>query len=261
MSLKERLHDKDRQRFFVAFLGGKLIGLVVAGLAIVGFGPWILGTAVHAVAPSADPPIGDIVNATNTAWVLIAAFLVFFMQAGFMMLEAGFARTREVVNVLQECIVDTCLCALLFWAFGFAFMFGVGNSFIGHEFFFLNGTPATYGSTGIGFMAFFLFQFAFADTCSTITSGAMVGRTGFKGDLLYSIGVSGFIYPIFGHWIWGPGGFLQTAHGGVWMRDFAGSTVVHTVGGMVALAGAIVLGLASAASSSAMVVASPRATT
>ena len=242
MSLKERLHDKDRQRFFVAFLGGKLIGLVVAGLAIVGFGPWILGTAVHAVAPSADPPIGDIVNATNTAWVLIAAFLVFFMQAGFMMLEAGFARTREVVNVLQECIVDTCLCALLFWAFGFAFMFGVGNSFIGHEFFFLNGTPATYGSTGIGFMAFFLFQFAFADTCSTITSGAMVGRTGFKGDLLYSIGVSGFIYPIFGHWIWGPGGFLQTAHGGVWMRDFAGSTVVHTVGGMVALAGAIVLG-------------------
>jgi Amt family ammonium transporter len=147
-----------------------------------------------------------------------------------------------VVNVLQECIVDTCLCALLFWAFGFAFMFGVGNSFIGHEFFFLNGAPSTYGSTGIGFMAFFLFQFAFADTCSTITSGAMVGRTGFKGDLLYSIGVSGFIYPIFGHWIWGPGGFLQTARGGVWMRDFAGSTVVHTIGGIVALAGAMALG-------------------
>ena len=91
-------------------------------------------------------------------------------------------------------------------------------------------------------MAFFLFQFAFADTCSTITSGAMVGRTGFKGDLLYSIGVSGFIYPIFGHWIWGPGGFLQTAHGGVWMRDFAGSTVVHTIGGIVALAGSMALG-------------------
>ena len=91
-------------------------------------------------------------------------------------------------------------------------------------------------------MAFFLFQFAFADTCSTITSGAMVGRTGFKGDLLYSIGVSGFIYPILGHWVWGPGGWLQTAHDGVWFRDFAGSTVVHTMGGMIALAGAIVLG-------------------
>jgi Amt family ammonium transporter len=92
-------------------------------------------------------------------------------------------------------------------------------------------------------MAFFLFQFAFADTCSTITSGAMVGRTGFKGDLLYSIGVSGFIYPILGHWVWGPGGWLQTPRGGgVWIRDFAGSTVVHTMGGMIALAGAIVLG-------------------
>ncbi|HUC32766.1 MAG TPA: ammonium transporter, partial [Ilumatobacteraceae bacterium] len=166
----------------------------------------------------------------------------------FMMLEAGFARTREVVNVLQECIVDTCLCALLFWAFGFAFMFGSGNGIIGHEFFFLNGAEATYtygGSfdTGVAFMAFFLFQFAFADTCSTITSGAMVGRTGFKGDLLYSIGVSGFIYPIIGHWVWGPGGWLQTPRGGdVWIRDFAGSTVVHTMGGMIALAGAIALG-------------------
>ena len=157
----------------------------------------------------------DVVNSLNTVWVLVAAFLVFFMQAGFMMLEAGFARTREVVNVLLECIVDTCLCGLLFWAFGFAFMFGDGNGCIGHEFFFLNGAPATYGTTGVAFMAFFLFQFAFADTCSTITSGAMVGRTGFKGDLLYSIGVSGFIYPILGHWVWGPGGWLATMHGAV----------------------------------------------
>ena len=82
-------------------------------------------------------------------------------------------------------------------------MFGNGNGWIGHEFFFLNGAPTTYGTTGVAFMAFFLFQFAFADTCSTITSGAMVGRTGFKGDLLYSVGVSGLIYPIVGHWIWG----------------------------------------------------------
>jgi Amt family ammonium transporter len=247
MTLKARLRDKDRQRFFVTFLGGKMMGIVLAAGIILGPGKFILGTTVHALAPQADVPIQDVVNGTNTAWTLIAAFLVFFMQAGFMMLEAGFARTREVVNILQECIVDTCLCALLFWAFGFAFMFGFGNGVIGHEFFFLNGAPATYTyhgvfDTGVAFQAFFLFQFAFADTCSTITSGAMVGRTGFKGDLLYSIGVSGFIYPILGHWVWGPGGWLQTARNGVWLHDFAGSTVVHTMGGMIALAGAIVLG-------------------
>ena len=125
-------------------------------------------------------------NPINTVWVLVTAFLVFFMQAGFMALEAGFARSRETVNVLTECVVDTFLCGLLFWAFGFAFMFGEGNGLIGTQFFLLHGVPATYGSTGVAFLAFWLFQFAFADTCSTITSGAMVGRTGFKGDLLYS---------------------------------------------------------------------------
>jgi len=247
-TLKSRLRDKDRQRFFVTFLGAKLLGIGLAASIVLGPGKLLLGSTAHALAPGADVPIQEVVNGTNTAWVLVAAFLVFFMQAGFMMLEAGFARTREVVNVLQECIVDTCLCALLFWAFGFAFMFGFGNGWIGHEFFFLNGAEATYTyhgtlDTGVAFMAFFLFQFAFADTCSTITSGAMVGRTGFKGDLLYSIGVSGFIYTILGHWVWGPGGWLQTPrNGGVWMHDFAGSTVVHTVGGAIALAGAIVLG-------------------
>jgi Amt family ammonium transporter len=245
-----RLADKDRQRFFVAFLGGKMIGMLGAVVAIWALMPWFAGHVVHALAPQADDlqtQVTSTINGLNTAWTLIAAFLVFFMQAGFMMLEAGFSRTREVVNVLLECIVDTCLCALLFWAFGFAFMFGKGNGWIGHEFFFLNGATPTYtfgGSldTGVAFMAFFLFQFAFADTCSTITSGAMVGRTGFLGDLLYSVGVSGFIYPILGHWVWGPGGWLTTAHAGVFMRDFAGSTVVHTVGGVIALVGSIVLG-------------------
>ena len=87
---------------------------------------------------------------------------------------------------MLECIADTCLCGLLFWAFGFAFMFGDGQRWIGHQYFFLNNAPATYGTTGVAFLAFFLFQFAFADTCSTITSGAMVGRTAFGGDLLYS---------------------------------------------------------------------------
>jgi Amt family ammonium transporter len=162
------------------------------------------------------------------------------MQAGFMGLEAGFARTREAGNILQECIVDTCLCAILFWAFGFAFMFGKGNGFIGHEFFLLQHTPATYGTTGVPMLAFFLFQFAFADTCSTITSGTLVGRTRFSGDLIYSIGVSGFIYPIIGHWAWGPDGWLATMH--TPFHDFAGSSVVHTIGGTIALAGGIILG-------------------
>jgi Amt family ammonium transporter len=236
--LRERVREKESRRFFYAFLGGKMLGLGVAGGALWALSPY-LHTAASA-ATGAGPKTEDLVNATNTMWTLVAAFLVFFMQAGFMMLEAGFARTREVVNVLLECVVDTALCALLFWAFGFAFMFGNGNKWIGHTNFFLNGAPATYGTTGVAFLAFFLFQYAFADTCSTVTSGAMVGRTGFIGDLIYSIGVSGFIYPILGHWVWGPGGWTST-----WstpFRDFAGSTVVHTVGGMVSFAGAVVLG-------------------
>src|SRR4029079_7254406 len=133
---------------------------------------------------------------------------------------------------------------------GFAFMFGRGNGFIGYHYFFLRDIPATYESTGVALMAFWLFQFAFADTCSTITSGAMIGRTSFVGDLLYSFAVSGFIYPIIGHWAWGPDGFLATMGTagnflpslGVGFHDFAGSTVVHTIGGFIALAGAIVLG-------------------
>jgi Amt family ammonium transporter len=120
-------------------------------------------------------------------------------------------------------------------------MFGAGNGFIGTQYFFLMGAPDTYGTSGVAILAFWLFQFAFADTCSTITSGAMVGRTGFVGDLLYSFGVSGFIYPILGHWAWGPDGWLNNITPAAF-HDFAGSTVVHTIGGMVALAGAIVLG-------------------
>ena len=236
----ERIRQKEHRRFFLVYLAGKMAGVGLALLAAKYLSGFIMGTAAHAADAAPDLPQESLINATNTTWTLVAAFLVFFMQAGFMMLEAGFARTREVSNVLLECIADTALCGILFWAFGFAFMFGNGNGVIGHTWFFLNGAPATYGTTGVAFMAFFLFQFAFADTCSTITSGAMVGRTGFVGDLLYSVGVSGFIYPIFGHWVWGPNGWLATMH--TPFRDFAGSTVVHTIGGFIALAGSIVLG-------------------
>ncbi len=237
--------DAQRRRYVAARLGGKMIGLAIVMAAIFGF-TWYFSTQASAgVATQAAVKAADIVNPLNTVWVLVTAFLVFFMQAGFMMLEGGFARTREVSNIMIECIVDTALCGILFWAFGFAFMFGPGNSVIGFHYFFLQGVPHTYNyggllETGVAFPAFFLFQFAFADTASTIVSGAMVGRTSFKGDLLYSIAVSGFIYPIFGHWIWGPDGFLSTMD--TPFRDFAGSTVVHTIGGVLAICGAIALG-------------------
>jgi ammonium transporter, Amt family len=245
--LRSRLRKPQWRRYGGTLLAGKVIGvgLVLAIMAVV---TGVLFSHVYA----ADPDLkgNDIVNPVNTAWTLIAAFLVFGMQVGFTMLEAGFCRSRETVNVLVECVVDTCLCGILFYAVGFAFMFAHGNGFIGYHWFFLQNAPATYETTGVAFLAVWIFQFAFADTCSTITSGAMIGRTGFVGDLLYSICVTGFIYPVIGHWAWGPDGWLANmgSAGNVWpglgmgFHDFAGSTVVHTIGGFIALAGAIVLG-------------------
>ena len=245
--LAVRLRDPEWRRYGRLLFTGKLMGLAT----VVTFIMVVSGLFFSKVfAADATVKAGDIVNPVNTMWTLVAAFLVFGMQVGFTMLEAGFCRSRETVNVLMECIVDTCLCGILFYAIGFAFMFSHGNGFIGYHWFFLKDAPATYETSGVAFLAFWLFQFAFADTCSTITSGAMIGRTGFVGDLLYSVGVSGFIYPIIGHWAWGPDGFLATMGSkgfflpglGQSFHDFAGSTVVHTIGGFIALAGSIVLG-------------------
>jgi len=244
-----RLRDPEWRRYGGLLLGGKAMGIGLVLLIITVVSGLFFG---HVYAQTATPEVkaADVVNPVNTAWTLIAAFLVFGMQVGFTMLEAGFCRSRETVNVLVECVVDTCLCGILFYAVGFAFMFAHGNGFIGYHWFFLQGAPATYETTGVAFLAVWIFQFAFADTCSTITSGAMIGRTGFVGDLLYSICVTGFIYPIIGHWAWGPDGWLATMGSagyffpslGMSFHDFAGSTVVHTIGGFIALAGAIVLG-------------------
>src|ERR1700730_16311255 len=247
--LAGRLRDPEWQRYAGLLLGGKALGIGLV-LLIITVVSGLFFTHVYAQTAAPEIKAADAVNPINTAWTLIAAFLVFGMQVGFTMLEAGFCRSRETVNVLMECVVDTCLCGLLFYAIGFAFMFSHGNGFIGYHWFFLQGAPATYETTGVAFLAVRIFQFAFADTCSTITSGAMIGRTGFVGDLVYSVGVSGFIYPIIGHWAWGPDGFLASMGSmgnflpslGQSFHDFAGSTVVHTIGGMVALAGAIVLG-------------------
>jgi len=245
--LRQRMRTPEWRSYGKTMFAGKMLGVGLA-LAVMG----VLGYVVFGQVYAADPEVkaADVVNPVNTAWTLIAAFLVFGMQVGFTMLEAGFCRSRETVNVLMECVVDTCLCGILFYAIGFAFMFSHGNGFIGYHWFFLQGAPATYETTGVAFLAVWIFQFAFADTCSTITSGAMIGRTGFVGDLLYSLAVSGFIYPIIGHWAWGPDGWLALmgsdghfyASLGTGFHDFAGSTVVHTIGGFIALAGSIVLG-------------------
>ncbi len=230
------MRDPIMRRNVAILMAGKMLGLGIVLVVMTTFIP----NVAHAAPRMTEDPTPTM-NAANTVWTLVAAFLVFGMQAGFVMLEAGFARSREAVNILVEGIADTCICGITFWMWGFAFMFEPGTPFIGTSGFFLQGLPATYGSTGIPLLAFWVFQFAFADTCSTITSGAMVGRTGFIGDLLYSVAVTGFIYPIIGHWAWGPDGWLATLQP-LGFRDFAGSTVVHTIGGAISLAGAIVLG-------------------
>ncbi len=255
---------REKWQLGATILAGKMIGLGLIVLAIM-MVPGIFGTSAHAaVTAKADTSALEhsiltqttsAMNSINTVWTLVAAFLVFAMQSGFTMLEIGFARKRETVNILMECIFDTCLCGILFYAIGYAFMFSYGNGFIGLHWFFLQGTTIgnptdTYLATGVPIIAHWIFQYAFADTCSTVVSGAMIGRTGFRGDILYSIGITGFIYPIIGHWAWGPDGWLATMGTaghfytglGQGFRDFAGSTVVHTIGGMASLAGAMVLG-------------------
>ncbi|MDP9174650.1 MAG: ammonium transporter [Planctomycetota bacterium] len=291
--LRGRMKNPEWRRYGRNLFLGKVLGLtlVLLLIAAVNLLPLLLSASTahgQMAAPSTEPmsmpmtqptsapaqaypglDATSIVNPVNTIWTLVAAFLVFAMQVGFTMLEAGFCRSRETVNVLVECVFDTCLCGFLYYAFGYAFMFGAGNGLIGwhdpndatKKWFFLQNITAftTYGSTGVPVLAHWVFQFAFADCASTICSGTMIGRTGFIGDILYSVCVSGFIYPIIGHWAWGPDGFLYTMGGqntpatpefmtnvfhnfGMNFHDFAGSTVVHSIGGWIALAGGIVLG-------------------
>lgn len=189
-----------------------------------------------AFAQEEGPTTAELGTAIDTVFVLLAGILVFFMQAGFGFLEAGFVPSKHVANILMENFIDTCITGLTFWAVGFALMFGAGNLFFGHEFFFMRGLGET-GAFGIPGFAFWFFQFAFSAAASTITSGAMAGRTRFVADLVYSAFLSGIIYAIVGHWIWGGGWLSQLG-----FKDFAGSTVVHSVGGWAGLMGALGLG-------------------
>lgn len=176
----------------------------------------------------------------NYLWTLVAACLVFFMQAGFAMVEAGFTRAKNAINIMMKNLMDFSIGSLSFWAIGFGLMFGASKTgWFGTSGFFLSDFKVD-GDPWV--LAFWMFQVVFAATAATIVSGAMAERTKFTGYILYSIFVSGLIYPIFGSWAWGSlfngGGWLE----GLGFIDFAGSTVVHSVGGWAALAGAMVLG-------------------
>ncbi|GAB5519134.1 MAG: ammonium transporter [Rhodothermales bacterium] len=174
----------------------------------------------------------------NYLWTILAAILVFFMQAGFALLETGLTRSKNAVNIIMKNVMDVSAGGLVFFILGFGLMFGTtAGGWIGTDGFMLSGLmddPWTY--------AFFLFQAVFAATAATIVSGAVAERTKFTGYLLFSIVITGLIYPIFGSWAWGSlfngSGWLE----GLGFIDFAGSTVVHSVGGWAALAGALVVG-------------------
>ena len=176
----------------------------------------------------------------NYVWTLVAAALVFFMQAGFAMVEAGFTRAKNAINILMKNLMDFSIGTIAFWAIGFGLMFGATSTgWFGTSSFFLSDfTPD--GDPWV--LAFWMFQVVFAATAATIVSGAMAERTKFVSYLFYSVGICSIVYPVFGSWAWG--GLYK---GGGWLEnlgfiDFAGSTVVHSIGGWVGLAGAVVLG-------------------
>jgi Amt family ammonium transporter len=188
-----------------------------------------------AVAAEEENALLTLQQGLDTVWVLIAAFLVFFMQAGFGMVEAGFIRAKNTCNILTKNFLDFCMASLGFFLVGYALMFGDGNAFIGTKGWFLTGLEDRVGTLPL--YAFWLFQAAFCGAAATIVAGGMAERMKFVAYLMYSFIISALIYPVVGHWVWG-GGWLSK----MGFADFAGSTVVHTVGGMAALIGTLILG-------------------
>jgi Amt family ammonium transporter len=208
--------------------------------------------AVYAQDTAKDLQIitGELKVGLDTLWVVLASILVILMNAGFAMLETGFCRRKNAVNMLSKNLIVFAVSTIAFFVLGFGLMFGDGNGFIGLQGFFLNGadnSPATgdayegvYGAlnwAGVPLSAKFLFQVAFAGTAATIVSGAVAERIKFIDFVLFSILLVAIAYPIIGHWIWG-GGWLSK----MGFQDFAGSTAVHSVGGWCALTGAMILG-------------------
>ncbi|HAC63079.1 MAG TPA: ammonium transporter [Cyanothece sp. UBA12306] len=185
--------------------------------------------------------VANLQGTLNAIWVLIAAILVIFMNAGFGMLETGFCRQKNAVNILSKNLIVFALATLAYWAIGYSLMFGgPDNPVIGGGGWFLSSKdPATYGldpfPAGLPISVAFLFQAAFAGAAATIVSGAVAERIKFTDFIIFSLLLVGISYPITGHWVWG-GGWLGN------FKDFAGSTVVHSVGGWAALMGALILG-------------------
>ena len=174
----------------------------------------------------------DYVNGLDTLWVLLGAMLVFWMQPGFALVEAGLTRSKNTANILMKNFCDFMCGTVIFWIFGFSVMYGADHGFLGWSGFGFIGTDSNVPAE-----ATFIFQTVFCATAATIVSGAMAERTKFSMYFVYSILISAIIYPHEGHWSWG--GVLLSQLG---FHDFAGSTVVHLCGGVLALAGAMVLG-------------------
>lgn len=193
----------------------------------------------------------DVQIALDTVWVLIAGMLVFFMNLGFALVESGFARAKNTVNIISKNFIVFAVSTIAFFVIGWGLMYGDGNPFIGLKGLLMVGgadnSPATADAyagvysalswTGVPLMAKFFFQLVFAGTAATIVSGAVAERIKYMSFIVFSFVLVAFVYPIVGHWIWGGGWLAQL---GFW--DFAGSTVVHSVGAWAALAGVIVLG-------------------
>ena len=192
--------------------------------------------------------IDDLTTGVNTVWMLLAAMLVFFMQPGFALVEAGFTRTKNTANILMKNFVDFMVGSLLFWLVGFGVMFGVG-SFAGTPHFCDLEYMNNIIDNGLPIEGFLIFQTVFCATSATIVSGAMAERTKFSMYLVYTVLISVLIYPISGHWTWGGGWLMNGEEESFMMRlfgtpshDFAGSMVVHSVGGWISLVGAAILG-------------------
>jgi Amt family ammonium transporter len=213
-----------------------LFGLIGAAGALVLF-------ATPTVAQDEDPlAIAEAVQGNlDNVFVLVCATLVIFMQAGFALVEAGMTRSKNVANIFMKNLMDFCVGGLAFFAVGFAFAYGAADggisNFIGSEGWFLGDNAFTYGSLTVP--TFFVFQVAFAATAATIVSGAMAERTKFISYVIYSLVISALIYPVVVHWVWGGGWLLQMDTP---FHDFAGSTIVHSVGGWASLMGAMILG-------------------
>lgn len=176
-------------------------------------------------------------SAVNTIWVLVGAALVFFMQAGFAMVETGFTRAKNAGNIIMKNLMDFAIGTPLYWITGFGIMFAGSGALIGGFDPFVRGDYSAILPAGVPLPAYLIFQTVFCATAATIVSGAMAERTKFISYCIYSSVISAVVYPISGHWIWGGGWLAQLG-----FHDFAGSTAVHMCGGVAALIGAKILG-------------------